>query len=86
MAWTQGTEHLEQMLNRQAKTNPIAKRGAFDVTIADEKFVVKWTAEQRVEEFLVKEPATPQEAQGVITDIFFRLKQRFSSPVASTPA
>jgi hypothetical protein len=86
MAWTQGPDHLEQMLNRQAKTNVVAKRGIFDVTKNEEKFVVKWSSDQRVEEFLVKEPTTQQESQGAITDVFFRLKQRLSSPTTTTPA
>lgn len=80
MSSTLGPDHIEQMLNRQAKTHNLAKRGVFDVTLDDEKLVVKWSSKQRTEQFLVKEPTTKREVQGTITDILFRLNKRFAAP------
>jgi hypothetical protein len=79
MSSTLGPDHVEQMLNRQAKTHHIAKQGTFDVTLEDDKLVVKWSSRQRTEQFLVKEPTTQREAQGTITDVFFRLNKRLAS-------
>lgn len=84
MSLTLGPDHIKQMLNRYAKTQSLAKRGAFDVALEEEKLVVEWTQDQRVERFLVKPPTTTQEAQGAVTDIFYRLKQRLTSPTVAS--
>ncbi len=81
MSLTLGPDHIKQMLSRYARTQSLAKRGEFDVSLQEEKLVVEWSHEQRVERFLVKPPTTAQEAQGAVTDIFYRLKQRLTSPV-----
>jgi len=73
-------DHLKQMLNRYAKTQGALKRGDFEVTAGEGRLIIQWSNDQRSEQFLVKEPNTPQELQGTVTDVFYRLKKRIASP------
>ncbi len=74
------SEQIQHMLNRNAKSQSIPKRGEFEVSAEEGRLIVQWSHDQRTEQFLVKEPVTQQEIQGTVTDVLFRLKQRLIAP------
>jgi hypothetical protein len=84
MSSSSESEKLQQWLNRQAKTHKDLKQGSFAVTRDDAMTIVRWSTDQRVEQFLVKEPVTPQELKGTVSDVFFRLKRRLERPATAT--
>jgi hypothetical protein len=80
MTFETTSDHVKHMLKQRAQTHAVLKRGEFDVTTEDGRLIVEWSHDQRTERFMVKEPVTPRETQGTITDVMFRLKQRLVSP------
>jgi hypothetical protein len=79
-------DQLKRMLNRYASNHTMLKRGTFEVTAEEGRLVILWSYDERTERFLVKEPVTPNEMQGTVTDVVYRLKQRLTSSTAMSVA